>query len=81
MDIVFNKISSPNKILSVWDVLVNGNLSVYQIVGEQHPRFKNVYSIYNKQLKKMTMIGNLEKAKQVVRNQIIKNIKSEVNYV
>ena len=81
MDIVFNKISSPNKILSVWDVLVNGNLSVYQIVGEQHPRFKNVYSIYNKQLKKMTMIGSLEKAKQVVRNQIIKNIKSEVNYV
>jgi protein gp37 len=81
MDIVFNKISSPNKILSVWDVLVNGDLSVYQIVGEQHPRFKNVYSIYNKQQKKMTMIGSLEKAKQVVRNQIIKNIKSEVNYV
>jgi protein gp37 len=81
MDIVFNKISNPNKILSVWDVLVNGDLSVYQIVGEQHPRFKNVYSIYNKQLKKMTMIGSLERAKQFVRNEIIKNIKSEVNYV
>jgi hypothetical protein len=73
MNIVFNKISSPNKIFSVWDVLVNGDLSVYQIVGEQHPRFKNVYSIYNKQLKKMTMIGSLERAKQVLRNKLTKS--------
>ena len=72
MNIIFNKISNPNKILSVWDVSVDGDLSIYQIVGEQHPRFKNVYSIYNKQLKKMTMIGSLEKAKQVLRNKIIK---------
>ena len=72
MNIIFNKISNSNKILSVWDVSVDGDLSIYQIVGEQHPRFKNVYSIYNKQLKKMTMIGSLEKAKQVLRNKIIK---------
>ena len=72
MNVVFTKISEPHKILSVWDVSINNNLSIYQIVGEQHPRFKNVYSIYNKELKKMTMVGSLEKAKQILRTKLIK---------
>ena len=74
MYIVFNKVSSPNKILSVWNIHIDNELSIYQIVGEQHPRFKNVYSIYNKELKKMTMIGSLEKAKMVIKNKLMKGL-------
>ena len=47
MNITFNKTSKSNKILSEWDVLIDDLQSQYNIIGEQHPRFKNIYSVCN----------------------------------
>ena len=70
MNIIFNKTSKSNKILSTWDVLLNGLQSQYNIIGEQHPRFKNIYSIWNNETKQKKIIGSLENAKSYIRKEL-----------
>jgi len=70
MNVTFNKTSKPNKIFSVWNVLINGLESQYKIIGEQHPRFKNIYSIWNGETKQEKVIGSLENAKTYIKKEL-----------
>lgn len=69
MNITFNKTSKSNKIFSEWDVLIDGLQSQYNIIGEQHPKFKNIYSIWNNVTKQKKVIGSLENAKSYLRKE------------
>ena len=72
MQITFNKITNPNQIFSIWEVLSNGQETKYRVVGEQHPRFKNIYSIWNTETNNCKTIGSLESAKAWIANYLTK---------
>jgi hypothetical protein len=73
MNIIFNKTSKPNAIFSVWVVLIGDLVTEYKIIGAKHGNM-NVYSIYNNKKEKSTLIGSLEKAKQILRTKLIKGV-------
>ena len=72
MNITFNKTNKADAILSVWEIYSNGMLSIYEIIGEKHSRFGNVYSIYNNKNNSFEVIGSLEKAKMIVKTKLMK---------
>jgi hypothetical protein len=72
MEIIFNKISKPNAIFSVWEISFNGQITKFKIYGEKYMGNKNIYSVFNTQTKNHKIIGSLESAKARVTNFLIR---------
>lgn len=72
IQVTFKKISKPNKIFSVWQVFINNQLTKYEILGEQHPQLKNVYTVLDTVNNSRKFVGSLATSKSWILNFIIK---------
>ena len=66
ISVTFNKITKPNAIYSIWEVLWHNEVSKYRLVGVQHSKLKNIYSICNTETNQEQIVGNLESAKAYI---------------